>query len=149
MSKNKTEDTYFIGKDNKLDLNNSIRPLIQGLIDSFPHYVLLVDEDHTILMANKAVRQGLGLDSKKIVDNYCPMVVHGCNKPYPGCPLEDAVKKNIPIERELYDSEADRWLNSAVYPTKYKTQEGKRLFIHTAHDITETKKALDGVLNRF
>ena len=116
-------------------------PGIQGVLDALPFYVLLVDADHHILLANKAVRRGLGVDPEQIIGGYCPKVVHGLDHPFPGCPLEEAVEKGCAIERELFDPNIGRWMRSAVYPTGLRTPEGQVVFCHMVHDITEHKQA--------
>jgi len=114
---------------------------VQEILDALPFYVLLVDETHHILLANKAVRRDLDLDPEQIVGGYCPKVVHGLDHPFPGCPLEEAVEKGRAVERELFDPNSRRWLKSAIYPTGLRTPAGQVVFFHTVHDITEHKQA--------
>jgi len=44
---------------------------LQMLLDVMPFYVMLIDAEHKILLANKALRRDLGLDPEKIVGGYC------------------------------------------------------------------------------
>jgi len=113
---------------------------VQGLLNALPFYIILVDAEHHIVLANKAVSAALGVDPEHIIGGYCPKVVHGLDRPFPGCPLEEAVEKGHAIERDLFDPHSGRWMRSAVYPTTYQTQEGRTLFIHFVHDITERKQ---------
>jgi len=113
---------------------------LQTLLDALPYYVIVIDSDHKILLANKAVQTSLGVDPTKIIGGYCPQIVHGLNKPFPGCPLAESMKKNQPVEKDLYDERYNVWLKSTVYPTTIYTLEGKQVFFHTAFDITERKK---------
>lgn len=114
---------------------------IRNLIDALPYYVLLVDEDHYIVLANKALTDVLGLDPDNVVGCYCPKVIHQTDHAFPGCPLEDARITGGGVERELYDADKDLWLLSAVYPIPLKTAAGKQIYFHTAHDISERKRA--------
>ena len=114
---------------------------LQKVLDAFPFYVMLLDADHKILMANKSIRGDLDLVPKQIVGQYCPKVVHGLEDPYPGCPLEEAINKGHGVEREFLDTESNRWINSAIYPVKKRTQDGKEIFIHFISDISEKKQA--------
>jgi PAS domain S-box-containing protein/putative nucleotidyltransferase with HDIG domain len=119
-------------------------PLELGMpevLDAFPNYVMLVDQNHHILFANKAVSRDLGVDPKRIVGGYCPKVVHGLDTPFPGCPLEEAVEKGQAVERELSDTATGRWVSSAIYPTGFRTQQGQAIFLHMIHDITEKVRA--------
>jgi PAS domain S-box-containing protein len=114
---------------------------IQSIINALPFYVLLVDENHHILEANSAVYMQFGLKREDILGKYCPMVIHGLNHPFPGCPLEEAAQQNQPVERELFDQQSRRWVTSAVYPLKGVTYGNKKVFLHTVVDITERKQA--------
>jgi PAS domain S-box-containing protein/putative nucleotidyltransferase with HDIG domain len=118
---------------------------IKAVIDSVPFYILLVDEDHCIVLANKAAESAFGRKIAEIQGGYCPAVVHGMNEPFPGCPLEESVEKNKPVIRELYDEKTNRWISTAIFPTKIKTAEGKRIYFHTATDITEHKQAENSI----
>jgi len=114
---------------------------LQMVLDAFPFYVMLLDADHKILLANKAIRGDLGLVPEQIVGEYCPKVVHGLEEPYPGCPLEEAIKKGHGVECEFFDPDENRWINSAIYPIRRRTQDGKEIFIHFISDISEKKQA--------
>jgi PAS domain S-box-containing protein len=114
---------------------------VVDILDAFPFYVLLVDEDHNILEANEAVHSHLGVNRTDIIGKYCPKIVHGIDHPFSGCPLEEAAEKNIAIEREIYDKESKLWVMSAIYPTRATTTEGKKVFLHVVIDITERKTA--------
>jgi len=86
-----------------MNIKNEIT--LQAVIDALPLYVLLLDEDHQILMANKAVNAGLGMDPKTLYGQYCPRVVHGLDTPFPGCPLETCLIQKTAVEAELFDKE--------------------------------------------
>jgi PAS domain S-box-containing protein len=123
------------------DAFNEFTPDISDILDALPFYVLLVDEDHHILTANRAVRTHLGVEPEEIKGRYCPKVIHGLDRPYEGCPLEEAAASGQAIERELLDNKDGRWLCSAIYPIQGVTSEGKRIFFHMVTDITERKRA--------
>ena len=114
---------------------------VRDVLDAVPLYVILVDENHYIVEANKAVYGHLKVDRDEIIGKYCPMVIHGFDKPFPGCPLEESAETNRAIERELFDKKTGRWVRSAVYPIEGIAPGGKRLFLHMVHDITERKDA--------
>lgn len=116
---------------------------IQDILDAFPFYVLLIDENHNILEANSAVKTYLGFEREDVIGKYCPQVIHGINTSFEGCPLEEAVGKNIAIERELFDKKTGRWVISAIYPIQGLTPKGKKIFLHFVTDITERKKTAE------
>lgn len=128
----KTKGVQDISATGELDL--------LSMLDCLPFYVLLIDEKHHILMANKATKVALGLEPTDIIGHYCPKVIHGMNHPFPGCPLEKAVISGKVEETELYDERYGLWVRSAVYPTDKKTKEGYRIYIHVVRDITEQKR---------
>jgi PAS domain S-box-containing protein len=118
---------------------------IQHVIDALPFHVLLVDSYHSIVAANNAVKQDLGMSSEQLIGMYCPRAVHGCNDPIAECPLAETLKKGDPVERDVFDSLHARWLNLAVYPTKLFTFDGNPIYLHFAHDITQTKQTADSL----
>jgi PAS domain S-box-containing protein len=142
---------YFVeaiyGKDEP-DNGIKIGSDFLGILDSLPFYVLLVDSKHNILFANRAVSETLDIEPVDILGEYCPKIVHGLNGPYPGCPLEESLKKGgKAIEKEFYDESQGLWLLSSVYPTGRVTKDGKKVFFHTTRDITERKNAENALLN--
>lgn len=122
---------------------------IQALLDAFPFYVFLVDADHKILMSNKATQRVLRLDPQQIIGAYCPKAVHGMEEPYPGCPLEEAIRRGHSVEHEHFDPDYNRWVNSAIYPTGLLTHEDREIFIHFIMDITETKRAEEEIRRNY
>ncbi|MCJ7666425.1 MAG: HD-GYP domain-containing protein [Actinobacteria bacterium] len=120
---------------NDLDLN------IQNIIDAFPSYILIVDENHHIFAANKAVVKYLRLKTKNIIGKYCYKVVHNINKPIKECPVEEAVASGRRIEREIFDDTHKKWFMSVAYPIKPKTNTSLKFFLHMIIDINEKETA--------
>jgi PAS domain S-box-containing protein len=104
--------------------NLAARISIVDILDAVPFYVLLVDADHNIIEANKAVYRHLGVKREDILGQYCPKVIHGLDHPFHGCPLEEAAEKNKAIQREIFDENTGRWVVSAIYPTRSLTRQG-------------------------
>ena len=114
-----------------------------AILDALPFYVLLIDKNHRILLANKATRNTLGMEASDIVGEYCPRVVHGLEHgSYSGCPLEKAVTSKEPVEWEHFDEETGRWLKTAVYPTTALSIDGQGVYFHMIQDITAQKEAM-------
>jgi len=122
---------------------------IQKIFDAFPNYILLLDDNHRILMANTAIKDALGVDPAEIKGGYCPKLVHGTEEPFPGCPLEEAVEKGVAVEREIYEPTFGRWLLSAVYPTTMKTETGQTIHVHVVYDITDRKIAEEKLIENY
>ena len=124
--------------------NNNSRPTFQldlsDILDSLPSYVMLVDEDHRILQANTSVRSALGMDPEAIIGQYCPKVIHGLDRPWYACPLEEAASNGQAVEREAFDRGSGAWFRSAIYPTGKCTLDGKKIFFHMVADVTARKQ---------
>jgi PAS domain S-box-containing protein len=117
------------------------KKIIQEIIDASPVYVMLVDSDHRIILANKAVSRDLGADPKKIIGQYCPKTIHGLDGPIPGCPLEEAASRRRSSEVEIFDSAKGQWFKSGAYLIRRQERGHKALFLHTIRNITEEKLA--------
>jgi PAS domain S-box-containing protein len=104
---------------------------------------LLVDEKHRILFANRAVGEYVGAPPEHAVGRRCPEVIHGCENPIPGCPLDEAVRTGAAVEREIFADDSGRWFMSGVYPTGLRTAGGLNVYLHTAQDITERRRTRD------
>ncbi len=113
---------------------------IRYIIDEFPFVAMVIDEDHTILVANKMLLQMVGGDEGDIIGRKCPELVHGLDGKFPGCPLQEAVETGHAVEKQLLDPFYQAWISSAIYPLPF-TSRGKKVFIHTAQDITRRKEA--------
>ncbi len=118
---------------------------IQILIDILPYFIMIVDEDHNILLANKTTLEALGKDQHSIRGCYCPELAHGLDHPFPGCPLEEALDKGHSVEKDLLNPFYKSWVSSAIYETLYKTKDGKKVFLHIVRDITKRKNAEEKV----
>ena len=119
---------------------------ISEILDSLPFYVMLIDEQHRILLANKAVSAQLGKDPESIVGGYCPSVIHGLNRPWNACPLEESVLSGRIVEKEAYDQGSGLWFRSSIYPTGRTTPEGKKIFFHMVADVTSRKEVEEQLL---
>jgi diguanylate cyclase (GGDEF)-like protein/PAS domain S-box-containing protein len=111
----------------------------EAILDSLPFYVLLVDQDHFIQFANKAVRQRFDVTVAEVQGKHCPAFIHGVEH-YPGCPLEDAMAGGA-TESTHYSEEDGRWMWTTAYPTGVKTEEGRELYFHMVMDVTEETQA--------
>ena len=115
---------------------------MQEVMDSFPFYVILVDENHNIVMVNNKINIVTGKTHDEIIGNYCPKVMHGMNQPFPGCPLEEALEKGCSVEKELFDPNSKRWILSCIYITNCITKDDLKIYLHIIQDITEKKEAV-------
>jgi signal transduction histidine kinase len=112
---------------------------LQKVLDSLPFYVLLVDGEHRILAANRAVREDLDVNLDDVICGFCPKVIHGRDDDYPGCPLTEALERGGEevVERSFFDTDINRWMRSGIYPIGMRTAEGSPVFLHFARDVTD------------
>ena len=129
-NKDRSDSHYF---------TQSNKRIVKELIDALPVYVMLVDSDHRIILANKAVSRDLGADPEKIIGQYCPKAIHGLDVPIPDCPLEQAASTSQSSQVEIFDSEKGQWFNSGAYLIGRSEPGHKAIFLHTIQNITEEK----------
>jgi signal transduction histidine kinase len=119
------------------------KDIVQEIIDALPVYVTLVDKNHHIIFANKAVSKDLGADPEKIIGEYCPKTIHGLDGPFPGCPLEEAAKLNKAVQTEMFDPGKRQWFKSGAYPIGKPGPGNQTMFLHTIQNISEEKLAAE------
>jgi PAS domain S-box-containing protein len=128
-------------EDESVGAHMDFRLEVSDILDALPFYVMLIDEHHRILKANRAVQAQLGLKPDDIIGKYCPEAVHGLSQPWYACPLEEAVQKGEAVEREALDQKSGRWIRSAIYPTGRLTPDGSEILFHMVSDVTDRKQA--------
>jgi PAS domain S-box-containing protein len=127
------------GQDTKLAPDLAVS--VSDILNALPFYVMLVDDTHHIVEANRAVQEQLGLDPGAVVGKYCPKAIHGLDEPWDACPLEQSVVDGHAVEREALDEQSGRWIRSCIYPIECAAPDGKRIYFHTVTDTTEAKEA--------
>jgi len=115
--------------------------LFQMMFDSLDFYVLMLDETHHILFANAAVEKSLDRRPEELLGKYCPSAVHNVEGRFPGCPLEMAVESGMIESVEIFDAGKNKWLDARIYPTRFRTAPGTKVYLHLTQDITEKRTA--------
>lgn len=110
------------------------------VLNTFPFYVILVDEDHHILLANEAVISELEVEPEEVIGSYCPKLIHGVDRPIPDCPVEEASEKQKSVERECFNPKSGQWFKSVAYPIENINSNGKTIFLHMIQDISAQKQ---------
>ena len=126
---------------NQAEEESQTLAVLTPFLDALPFYVILVDEDHTILATNTAVQRELERVPDELIGCSCPVAVHGIDGPYEGCPLEQSLEEGgSPVEKEFYDKDTGKWVESMIYPVPDQGTGGKRMFLHFTRDVSERKR---------
>jgi PAS domain S-box-containing protein len=109
----------------------------QTTFDTIPNGIAYLDADGTVLRANRALAQLLGMRAEELVGSHPLPPVPGAAKPPEGWPLERARQS---LQREVSEVPlGGRWLEIAVDPV---ARNGVFLgAVRTITDITERKRA--------
>lgn len=106
----------------------------QAVIDAFPYYVFLLDEDHKMYAANAAMLAFLKSNIADLHGQCCHTLVHGTEAPVCDCPLEKSKETGTYVEQQIDDPTLG-WIVTAVYPMDAFTEDGKRLYVHVVRPM--------------
>jgi len=111
----------------------------QRTFDSITDFVFILDNNFTIVKANKSFIGALKAKLEDVIGKKCYELFHKSDKPWPHCPFEMTKEDNKPHIQEVDDSNIGIPLLVSVSPI-FDT-EGKLVgVVHIARDITERKK---------
>jgi len=112
----------------------------QRTFDAVSDPLTLMDTQHRIVRANKAMADRLGLAKDQCVGQTCYRLVHGADEPPSFCPharlLQDGEEHTVEVHEERLAGD----FFVSVFPLRDSTGclVGS---VHVAHDITEKKRA--------
>ncbi len=108
--------------------------------DAVPDLIVLLDDDHRVIRANKAMAARLGVTPEECVDLPCYNVVHGTNEPPSFCPHSILLEDGLEHTTEVHEDSLGGDFIVSVSPLH--DSDGKLIgSVHVARDITERKKA--------
>ena len=117
--------------------------------DSVPDFIAILDNNHRIVRANKAMAQQLGVTPQQAIGQCCYTCVHGTSCPPEFCPH---AKTMIDGEEHVAEVHEPRLGGDfLVSTTPLRDEKGIMIgSVHVARNITERKKAEDALnkLNR-
>ncbi len=103
-------------------------------------WVSLLDLERRIMRTNAMGEEWGGMTLTEMVGQICCKLVHGAEKPIPGCPLQKMLHTRRRETVEIQVPGEDRWLMITVDPVM--DEDGNLVSaVHIARDITERKRA--------
>lgn len=146
-------DDFLVKPLDPVGLRNSLRRLLadghrvpehdplvmcssQVVLDAVPYPAMILDENHNVLLGNEAFwsSTGAGINDTGL---RCMSVMHADGVYPEDCPLLDAARGNVAIERIV--EERDQKLLVSVYPMHTSEAGGERLFLHLSRPFEAAK----------
>lgn len=119
-----------------LDLQN----IFERTFDAVPDLIAILDKDHRILRANRAMADRLGKEPRELIGQFCYRVIHGTDGPPDFCPHARLMKDGMPTTSEVHEDRlGGDFLISVIPLLNEKGKLGGS--VHVARDISEFKKA--------
>jgi len=112
----------------------------QTTFDSIPDVVMILDGERRVIQANMAARNFLNVPFEDILGRHCYTLMHGEDHPPADCPLARIQEVKNREERDIYDSQTEKWLHVSVDPIFDEKGETVRI-VYTVKDITASKRA--------
>lgn len=108
--------------------------------DAVPDLIMILDTQHKILRANKAMAERLGTSPPKLAGKNCYEVAHGTENPPEFCPHGSLLKDGKEHKLEAYEERLGGDLLISVSPIY---DEDRKIIgsVHIARDITELKRS--------
>lgn len=122
-------------------LGSQIGDILQDwgkILDAISDIIFVQDRDFTIIRANKACCQALGLSRDEVIGKKCYQLLHNMNEPWPSCPFEKTRQDKLPHTEEVDDPRLGKELLVTTSPI---FDEGGQFLgsVHTAKDISGVK----------
>ncbi len=106
--------------------------------DSVPDMISILDDQHHIIRANKAMAKHTGASFAEIIGSKCYKIIHCKGEPPSYCPHVKLLEDRKPHSVEIYDDRNMKYLAVTVSPL---TDDKGTFFgsVHIVRDITEQK----------
>ncbi|MBI5076274.1 MAG: PAS domain-containing protein [Nitrospirae bacterium] len=107
--------------------------------DVIPDLIAIIDRDHRIVRANKAMAEKMGLAPKDILGKKCYELFHKTSGPIETCPHARLLHDSREHAAEIYEKELNAYFLVSVSPLP--DDRGNLIgSVHVARDITAQKK---------
>ena len=108
--------------------------------DSDPDLIAILDNNHRIVRANRAMAQTLGVKPEQAIGLACYTCVHGTNAPPDFCPHSKSIADGKEHIAEVHEPRLGG--DFLVSTTPLRDEQGRMVgSVHVARNITERKKA--------
>jgi PAS domain S-box-containing protein len=112
----------------------------QDTFDNITEMISILDRDNTVIRANRAFSENLGLSPKDVLNRKCyELMHHGALSPIAGCPHQRTMREGIALSEEVYDRQTGKTLLVTTYP-RISPENEVIGTIHIARDISEEKE---------
>jgi len=111
----------------------------EGVFDAVPDLIMILDNEHRIIRANKAMADRLGCTSEELVGLTCYKVIHGTGEPPDFCPHARLLADGLEHSTEVSENRLKGRFLVSVTPLHRK--DGTIGSVHVARDITDLKRA--------
>ena len=109
--------------------------------NSIPDMIAIIDTEHRIVRANKAMAEKLNLPLCSVEGHKCFTLMHGTNCPIEGCPHAELLKDGKEHVVDIYEKNLGAHINVSTSPM-YSTKDGSVLgSVHIVRDISEQRIA--------
>ncbi|MFZ4520340.1 MAG: GAF domain-containing protein [Bacteroidales bacterium] len=125
--------------------NKSVKEIMHAMeewektFDAIPDLIAIIDTDHRIVKANKAMAEKLGCSVKSVGGCHCFEVVHGMDTVPEFCPHSRSLQSKIEEHSDLVEYRQGGFYDVTTTPI---FGEGGELIgsVHVARDVTARKK---------
>ena len=115
--------------------------------DSVPDLICILDKEHRIVRANRAMAQRLGKETADIIGAHCFTCVHGLAGPPEICPHALTCQDGQPHTAEVHEHRLSG--DFLVTTTPLRNAQGELVgSVHVARDVTELKRAAEVLRER-
>ncbi len=118
--------------------NNKLADELSRIFDAITDLMLVIDMDNRIVMVNKKTCELLKKKPEELWGKYCFEVMHGTDKPLPGCPHLKVLETKHAASAIVYCSSVEKQLLVTVSPVF--NEQGQFVHcVHSAKDIADLK----------
>ncbi len=108
--------------------------------DAVPDLITILNENHDIIHANKALSEKLNLPMEQIINSKCYRVMHRTDSPPTFCPHKRVLEGCQFYSEEFFNEQLDCYIHVIVTPL-YDENDFFVGSVHVARDITARKEA--------